>query len=1165
MTENESAHKASSGGDIETIAKLLEQYLERLDSGESVDIELLLVGHAPQVADRVRACASSLLSVRGMNLELNSDGGDGQGDCMGSRQLGDFKILREIGRGGMGVVYEAEQISLRRRVALKVLPFASLLSKRQSERFRNEARAAAMLKHPRIVSVYSVGSERGLKYYAMEFVEGCSLAEVLRELRTREPRGAVSSSSDLRNRERGDLLRALSQSSHQSTSYCRDIANAFARVARAVHFAHQSGVVHRDLKPSNLLLDRFGDIHIADFGLAAVQSDDTLTMTGEVVGTLRYMSPEQASGRVCDQRTDVYSLGATLFELLTLRPMVEASERNAILNAISTSAPPSPRQHNTAVSRELETVLLKAVSREAADRYQTCEEFALDLQRFCDQRPVLARKPSILRRLIRWSQRNQAVAALAGSLLLLLSGLGIVGPIVAAHQARLATSERNLRQEQTFLAQELSAQQHRLKEQQYASEIRLAHSVLQNGDFDRALKLLRRHISGEDERDLRGFEWYHLWERCSPILSVPSYLWHAPIQHIAASPDGERVAMGGFDGAILVRSGERLAPIWEQQWISEPVRKRKKIESYNIKGHYRPLTDLRFSADGRLLMSLSLDGEFRVWRAGDGKLLFDRHMPATPSGFTSAADWAAFLLADDGSAQLVTEALRFEEGQVAFLPRSKLEIGNVVPRQVEVSSSGELLAIAVEESVQVWSVKSGELISDFKCGPVRDIAFSPVCEQELAVSIGPVTATEDLQGKIVIWDAQSAAERQLVELNAVQLGYSAGGDSIVAGTDDGYVVIVDPASSRITHEFRADQSLIWDVAFRGSDSPVITSSLSGIVRAWDLQSIPRKPASFEIQGLRYPSIVPTFNSQGLYVGGSMSPRFLDGQTGELLREWPRESGSAARKGRIAVSGNAKLLAEACGGEGSDGGLRVYDLATDSVEAILHKPELRKVADVSDDGKLVASCAGHDVVVLDVGTGRSNTLSGHCDNIGNVRFAGASGLLVSHVEGFYREVILWDVQKGQELNRLVLPPEIGSIDDMAVTEAGDQLIFGGRNGDILLYGLPSLEHRFTIQSAVGAAYRIAISPSADRIAAGNWAGGVRIWNANTGDELLSLSTPGSIHDVCFSRDGRTLFAAEATGRIHRYDSVTPIEVWRQLGQECEIEWLTESVIFPQSWK
>jgi eukaryotic-like serine/threonine-protein kinase len=347
-------------------------------------------------------------------------------------QLGDFRLLREVGRGGMGVVYEAEQISLRRRVALKVLPFAAAIDARQLQRFKNEALAAANLRHKSIVSVHAVGTERGVHYYAMEFIEGQSLATLIAELRTLagvDPQSAPAAPSSTQSGCASVTRLTAASISQQRTSggraYYDWVAGLGRQAALALEHAHQMGVVHRDIKPANLLLDAQGQLWVTDFGLAQVSGDAGITMTGEILGTLRYASPEQVQARrgVVDHRSDVYSLGATLYELLTLRRIFEGCDRNGLLRQIAEEEPRSPRSCEPAIPPELETIVLKAIGKEPVDRYDTAQELAEDLQRFLEDRPIVARRPAAVERLRKWARRHPS-AVVSVVVVLLLSSVG---------------------------------------------------------------------------------------------------------------------------------------------------------------------------------------------------------------------------------------------------------------------------------------------------------------------------------------------------------------------------------------------------------------------------------------------------------------------------------------------------------------------------------------------------------------------------------------------------------------------------------------------------------------------------------------------------------------------------------------------------------------------
>jgi tetratricopeptide (TPR) repeat protein len=351
--------------------------------------------------------------------------------------LGDYRLLREIGRGGMGVVYEAEQRSLGRRVALKVLPFAATMDPRQVQRFHNEARAAACLHHSNIVPVFGVGCEQGIHFYAMQLIEGQTLTAVSAALRRGQGKETLPCDDVPTTPHTSGATDALASTgarpgwttagSIRSQEFFRSVARLGVQAAEALDYAHQMGVVHRDIKPGNLMLDGRGDLWVTDFGLAQLQQGEgSLTLTGDLVGTLRYMSPEQALARrvLIDHRTDVYSLGATLYELLTLRPAFDGTDRQELLQQVAFEEPSNPRKFNRALPQELETVVLKAMAKNPSERYETAQDLADDLERFLDDRPIRAQRPSLGQRARKWARRHRALVRATMALVLVLVLVG---------------------------------------------------------------------------------------------------------------------------------------------------------------------------------------------------------------------------------------------------------------------------------------------------------------------------------------------------------------------------------------------------------------------------------------------------------------------------------------------------------------------------------------------------------------------------------------------------------------------------------------------------------------------------------------------------------------------------------------------------------------------
>src|SRR5262245_13495738 len=358
----------------------------------------------------------------------------------------------------MGVVYEATQTTLNRRVALKVLGPGLGLTPRAVDRFGREAAAAARLHHTNIVTVYATGEESGLHFYAMELIDGPSLDAVIRQMRNGQAGGprtdrpaALATTGPYVPSDSSLLPEGLGSATGSSAGRFDRAAAMIADVADALHHAHQQGVTHRDLKPSNLLLSAEGRLSVTDFGLARMLELPGMTVTGEFVGTPAYMSPEQiTAGRVpVDHRTDVYSLGATLYELLTLRPPFVADGRDMLLAMIIQKEPPPPRSIDPKVPRDLETICLKCLEKDPDRRYQSAKDLADDLRRFVNRFAILARRSGPLGKLKKWVKRNPALSAAGVAIVLALATAGFFGwRAHEAEQGRVA-DERKREEEVT--------------------------------------------------------------------------------------------------------------------------------------------------------------------------------------------------------------------------------------------------------------------------------------------------------------------------------------------------------------------------------------------------------------------------------------------------------------------------------------------------------------------------------------------------------------------------------------------------------------------------------------------------------------------------------------------------------------------------------------------
>jgi eukaryotic-like serine/threonine-protein kinase len=398
---------SSGNGDHMTddsmIGQLAEEFTSRVRKGELPDVEEY-VNRYPQLAGRIRELFPMLMLLEGIGDTRGSAAIPAVSSPLSENSaFGSYHIKREIGRGGMGIVYEAVHVLLEKRVALKVLPVGTLAGADQLERFFREARMAAGLHHANIVSVFDVGQIVGTPYYAMQYIEGSSLDQILRIIQSASETDAVDPSARIQAGLPGN-----------AEDYFRWVSGIGIQAAEGLAYAHERKIIHRDIKPSNLLLDNEGVLRIADFGLARKIEDPALTQSGVVLGTPRYMSPEQAESamRPVDQRSDIYSLGATLYELLTCRPVFEGKTPQEVLSQIITREPIAPRQLNPKIPADLAVIVMKAMAKRPEDRYQSARDLADDLEHWRKMEPIKARPIGSVGRIIRWCHRNPRIPAM---------------------------------------------------------------------------------------------------------------------------------------------------------------------------------------------------------------------------------------------------------------------------------------------------------------------------------------------------------------------------------------------------------------------------------------------------------------------------------------------------------------------------------------------------------------------------------------------------------------------------------------------------------------------------------------------------------------------------------------------------------------------------------
>jgi serine/threonine protein kinase/WD40 repeat protein/tetratricopeptide (TPR) repeat protein len=859
---------------------LVDELIARLQAGEAPDWPALAREH-PEYVGRLRSVAQALEALgdlsRAGDSALSGVAPLPVAADLVPGVLGDFRILREVGRGGMGVVYEAEQVSLNRRVALKVLPLAATMDPRHLQRFRHEARAAALLHHPHVVPVHGVGCERGVHYYAMQLIEGCSLAAVIDVLRGADPGGKEPWDSPTAPYAPGGDAAPTRPPAALNTvplrrgrAFFRRVAELVAQAADALDYAHGMGVVHRDVKPANLLLDAGGNVWVTDFGLARLGEGPGLTVSGDLLGTLRYMSPEQALARhgLVDHRTDVYSLGATLYELLTLRHAVAGAGKQEILHRLAFEEPVAPRKLDKSVPAELETVTLKALAKNPGERYATAQELADDLRRWLGDRPTLARPPGLLQRLRKWSHRHRPlVVGLGAFLILLAAGLGLGMVAYGVHQGELAEGWNRFAREKERSEREIAEDLRRVRAGR-AEAVRLArppgyrrrvwadlHEAIarpasgENADSIRAtlLACLGDPIGLDPVADLAAVR-----RREPPELPAESGKWLRQAANggpTAVSPDGGRVATAGRAGRVAVhnREGtllqEELCPlggVYDLAFSTDgkvlAAGCEQGFAAWDLAGPDRwvvqagNVTSVAISPNGRLLASGGR--QLELWSLVTKRPVATLPAPAAGARVEFSADGRVLLAVANGAA--------VAGWPVSDTPERRVLDGHTggVPAVVFSPDGQQLVSVSKDRTVRVWDTAAGRPLRTLTGHPgeIEAATFNPD---------GSLLVTGDLAGAIRVWSAGTGD--LLAEIGSGEpldqvwrLQFSPGGEYLAAAGRHVVVWTVRAAAGRVTLERLSTQAAnpgspgVIDLVARPGGSELIFLNRGGRLYSYDL-------------------------------------------------------------------------------------------------------------------------------------------------------------------------------------------------------------------------------------------------------------------------------------------------------------------------------------------
>jgi WD40 repeat protein/serine/threonine protein kinase len=1082
-------------------------------------------------------------------------------------QLGDYRIVREVGRGGMGIVYEAQQISLNRRVALKVLPFVSALDPRQLKRFEIEALAAAGLYHPHIVPVYAVGYEGGVPYYSMQFIEGQSLADVIRgarDRRRREPRRERTAGAA----QGGDGSRPAhpqpSEGSAQAGAVpwavpalagkdpARLAAEFGLQASEALEHAHRNGVLHRDIKPSNLLIDRAGCLWVTDFGLARVLGETNLTNTGDLLGTLRYMSPEQVRGRNAeiDRRTDIYSLGATLYELLTLEQAFMGDDRQELQRRISLEEPRPPRRVNPEIPADLETIVLRAMAKEPADRYPTAQALAEDLRRFLARRPILARRPGALGRWVRWAKRRQrAAAAVAATLVAVAVVTTAIALLSNAWLRRHNDLLRRALDRADSLASEARAQRAKAERSEwlarrhlYASRLRLARAEWGVAHVERAQELLYEMRPEPGAPDPREFAWHYLWRLTQREVTL---LWahRAAVYAVAVSPDGKTIASGDVQGKVIL-------------WDLVPGPPRAVLTGHSQATVHR----LAFSPDGRTLATGAAEpsrpGEVCLWDVPTARLV--ARLPGrrravellqfAPDGATLACrglgdadrcDLELWDLAGGRDCPSLRETLRGVDA-VTFSPDRRHwatahREGKIVLRdsasggrpvlpgrgsasRLTFSPDGRTLAAALTSGgVGLWDVREGR-----DCSPHEQPA-APVPFVAFGLGGSALVEYSDQSNLLTIVNfLNRSCEQKKVAGRLAAIAVSPGGRSLAAGGDQQQATLWDLTGGRGPLTYRGRMRGVHALAFTPDGRSVVLGCEDPAVRVWHLggDARPDRVAGHdaEVWALAFTRDGTTLAS----AGDDHTVKLWDPASGRL-RATLRGHGQLVTS--LAASPDGRVLASG----GFDRAVRLWELPdgrplptltghTDVVRAVAFSPFGDEVASASSD---------RTVRIWELGTGRQRlVLRGHSDVVRAVAFAPGGPFLASGAND--RTVRIWDPFSGAEIKTLDCPNVVVAV---AFSPDGASLAAADEKGAITVWAVGSWSPRLTIKGPEAEVRCLAFSPDDRTLAAGYSDRSVRLWDPLTGQDLLLLEGhSNTVGALAFSPDGRTLASGGFDGAV-----------------------------------
>jgi eukaryotic-like serine/threonine-protein kinase len=1084
--------------------------------------------------------------------------------------IGRYRIRGELGRGGFGIVFQAYDPHLGREVALKVPRPEAVLTPELRERFLREARAAAVLDHPNVVPVYDAGEVGPVCYIASAYCPGTTLGAWLKARAEPVP--------------------------------WREAAALVATLAEAVHHAHAQGVVHRDLKPANVLLQESGDRgqesegkdpatdsaglapdsglvtrvpKITDFGLAKFQSLDPAvpaqeypTQTGAIVGTPRYMAPEQAAGssRAVGPAVDIHALGAMLYEVLTGRPPFVAETVLDTLEQVRKHEPVPPRRLRPKLPRDLETICLRCLQKEPSKRYASAAELAADLGRFLAGEPIRARPIPAWERVIKWTRRRPAVAALilVSSLASVLLVVGLVVWIVRERQALEAS-------EQTAYFNGISSAEHEIS----------------TGNWGRAEELL-----DECPERLRGWEWHYLkrlrhtdpisltmgkrismtagfdlaFHPNSSLLAIPSNGNRIQIWDISSTREQPLVSLAGHEERVLSLTfspdGRRLASTSEDRrvkvWdVAAGLVSGELREPILTLSHKERVVGVAFSPDGQLLASVSGEsaktGEVKVWNAADGKWLFSFPGQAISNPiihfvFSPDSRWLASGSVDN-TVKIWDLATREE---VYILPGHHEPILNVL----FTPDGRRLVSLSQDREVKVWDLPAGKprglapagqtLVARWTWSKATNspwcMALSPDGSR---LAIGGPTA----DGNVRVYDMTNGEllHTLMGEYRIVSLAFSPDSRRLASAGYDRIVRLWDTASGREVLDLHGHADIMGRVLFSPDGQRLASASADGTVRVWDGNPFDENavPHIRTLGGNDGEFFGVAFSSKDNRLLASASAdnfiKLWDTETGQVIRVFPGHDEGALC---VAFSPDERLLVSG----GMDKSVKLWDTRTGQVLHSFHEGfalNVRSVAVQPPDGQTFATVSHQFLELWDVQTGQVRfARQADPEHLNWVAFS-PDGKYVA-TTGHSGTAMVWDVESGKVVSSF--KGHQTSVFCVAFHPTGKYLASGDSDKEIKLWAPDSPTGRpiATLRGHTDFVSNLAFSSDGRYLATASWRE-VKVWDTNDLEEPPKTfgRVAGRIWCLAFSPDGKRLAAAsgyKGKGKIKIWES----SLWKRPG-------------------